>query len=196
MTIKQFNGTYLAGEDRVLFRFNTEPQEEFRFWFTRRVTLFILVATSHLLSKKWGTVHSLEVTKAINEFEKETFLGTVKNENGSTPIYEAGLNFPLGFDPVLVMDITCTLTKDGEKLTQAAELNISEIGDVLSLDFILPGGANLNLKLPMHTLQAMCTLLDQLCIQAQWAGANVQLKDSSIENEGLSIKSSKNISIH
>ena len=51
MTIKQFNATYLANDDRLLFRFNTSEDTEFRFWFTRRVTLFILAATSHLLVK-------------------------------------------------------------------------------------------------------------------------------------------------
>ncbi|MDH6242196.1 hypothetical protein M2125_002016 [Polynucleobacter sphagniphilus] len=31
MTIKQFNGSYLANEDRVLFHFNTQDQAEYRF---------------------------------------------------------------------------------------------------------------------------------------------------------------------
>ena len=74
MTIKQFNGSYSANEDRILFRFNTQNQEEYRFWFTRRVTLFILAATSHLLSKKLEQTHSADAVKALNEFEKIFFL--------------------------------------------------------------------------------------------------------------------------
>jgi len=53
------------------------------------------------------------------------------------------------------MDVKCELSKDGE-------------ADVLSMDFILPGGANLNLKLGGPTLQAMCLLLDQLRESTGW----------------------------
>ncbi|CAN1485797.1 hypothetical protein MCEZE4_00051 [Burkholderiaceae bacterium] len=53
------------------------------------------------------------------------------------------------------MDVKCELSKDGE-------------ADVLSMDFVLPGGANLNLKLGGPTLQAMCLLLDQLRETAAW----------------------------
>ena len=42
MSIKQFNGSYMPNEDRLMFRFNTVEDDEYRFWFTRRVTLFIL----------------------------------------------------------------------------------------------------------------------------------------------------------
>ena len=67
MTIKQFNATYLAQDDRLLFRFNTAEDTEFRFWLTRRVTLFILAATSHLLVKSLEKSHSPEAAKAIAE---------------------------------------------------------------------------------------------------------------------------------
>ncbi len=71
MSIKQFNASYLAPDDRVLFRFNTVEDAEFRFWFTRRVTLFILAATQHLIVKNLEQTHSAEAAKAIAEFDKE-----------------------------------------------------------------------------------------------------------------------------
>ena len=37
MSIKQFNGEWVAREDRVLFRFNTFEDQEFSFWLTRYV---------------------------------------------------------------------------------------------------------------------------------------------------------------
>ena len=37
MSIKQFNGEWVAREDRVLFRFNTSQDQEFSFWLTRFV---------------------------------------------------------------------------------------------------------------------------------------------------------------
>ncbi len=168
MTIKQFNGSYLTQEDRLLFRFNTVDDAEFRFWFTRRVTLFILGATAHLLTKHLEKTHSPETAAAITEFQKEALKeqvskqelqqGEAKGEQGgqaAVEAYQAASNYPIGADPLLVMDVKCELSKDGE-------------ADVLSMDFILPGGANLNLKLGGPTLQAMCLLLDQLRESAGW----------------------------
>ena len=168
MTIKQFNGSYLTQEDRLLFRFNTIDEAEFRFWFTRRVTLFILGATAHLLTKHLEKTHSPETAAAITEFQKEALKeqvskqasqqGEAKGEQGrqvAVEAYQAASNYPIGADPLLVMDVKCELSKDGE-------------ADVLSMDFVLPGGANLNLKLGGPTLQAMCLLLDQLRETAAW----------------------------
>ena len=204
MSIKQFNGTYLVNEDRILFRFNTQNQEEYRFWFTRRVTLFILAATTHLLAKKMEQTHSPDAAKAIGEFEKEAILETAKTENTQANSYESGIHFPIGFDPVLVMDVTCALTKNGERLVNLTDVKDGEIDNELSMDFMLPGGANLNLKLAPNTLQAMCVLLDQLRLQAGWGEALLQANNSpsDLQNdeqkieENSEVKTSKNYSIH
>ena len=68
MKIKQLNASYLVNDDRLLFRFNTDENTEFRFWFTRRVTLFILAATQHLIVKKLEQTYTPEAAKAISEF--------------------------------------------------------------------------------------------------------------------------------
>lgn len=156
MTIKQFNATYLAHDDRLQFRFNTTEDTEFRFWFTRRVTLFILAATSHLLVKNLEQSHTPEVAKAIAEFGEEA----VKAERGrretvKPETYLPANNYPLGADPVLVLDVKCSFEKQDSE-------------DMLSLDLVLPGGANINLKMAGPTLQAMCLLLNQLREHATW----------------------------
>ena len=196
MTIKQFNGTYYQNEDRILFRFNTQNQEEYRFWLTRRTTLFILAATAHLLEKKLEQMHSPDAAKALSEFEKQTIFENAKSQNAQSKVYESGLNFPLGYDPILVMDVTCALTKNGEKLAQISDVKDGEIDDNLSLDFVLPGGANINIKLAGNTLQTMCVLLDQLRLQAGWGEAILQIKNSSSEQQNSETKKSQNISIH
>ena len=156
MSIKQFNATYLAPDDRLLFRFNTLEDTEFRFWFTRRVTLFILAATQHLIVKNLEQTHSPEAAKAIAEFSKEAMQVDPSAQGISqADTYQPALSFPLGADPLLVMDAKCTLEKQG-------------LEDALSLDLVLPGGANINLKMAGPTLQAMCTLLDQLRGHAAW----------------------------
>lgn len=196
MGIKQFNGSYLAQEDRILFRFNTQNQDEYRLWFTRRTTLFILAATAFLLAKKMEQTHSADAAKAINQFEREAILELTKNQNTQAQAYEAGLHFPLGFEAILVMDVTCALTKNGEKLIQLNDLKGTEIDSDLSIDFTLPGGANLNLKLPPNTLQTMCVLLDQLRLQAGWGEAVLQSKNVAAEEQTSEVKMSENISIH
>jgi len=196
MSIKQFNGTYLMQEDRILFRFNTSDQAEYRLWLTRRTTLFILAAVSYLLAKKLEQSYSPDAAKALHEFEKQAILDAAKSEQSASTSYEGGLNFPLGFDPILVLDVTCALTKNGEKLAQLSDLKEGEIDQDLSIDFALPGGANLNLKLPPNTLQTMCVLLDQLRLQAGWGEALLQIKNSPKEEQNSEVKMSQNNSIH
>lgn len=196
MTIKQFNGTYFLNEDRILFRFNTQNQEEYRFWFTRRTTLFILAATAHLIAKKLEQTHSPDAAKALGEFEQQAILEAAKNENASPQNYESGILFPLGFDPILIMDVTCALTKNGEKIAKIEDVKDGKIDDALSVDFVLPGGANLNLKLAGNTLQTMRVLLDQLRLQAGWGEVAMLASNSPQEEENFQAKSSQNISIH
>ncbi|MBU3547456.1 hypothetical protein [Polynucleobacter sp. MWH-Jannik1A5] len=200
MTIKQINATYLVNEDRILFRFNTQDQAEYRLWFTRRVTLFLLAASSHLLSKKLEQEHSAEAAKALNKFENEAFLEAAKTANAGQNTYESGTQFPIGFDPLLVMDITCALTKNDEILDPKIQSNEHAFHDGLSVDFVLPGGANLNLKLAGNMMRAMCLLLDQLRQQAGWGEATLSTKNVSenkVDGDAiLDEKLSQKISIH
>lgn len=196
MTIKQFNGSYLIHEDRILFRFNTHKQEEYRFWFTRRITQFILGITSHMFAKKFEETHSLDAAKALREFENQTIIESVKSENQISQNYEPGLIFPLGFDPLLVMDVSFGLMKDDKKIEPFSPEKMNEIGVVMSLDFMLPGGANLNLKLDQSTLQMMRVLLDQLNSKTTWGKVANPIKNHPQDEQDLHLKSSKNISIH
>jgi hypothetical protein len=182
MTIKQFNATYLAHDDRLLFRFHTIEDTEFRFWFTRRVSLFILAATSHLIIKNLEQAHSPEAVKAIVDFGKES----IQVEKGGKGVpqedaYQPANHFPLGADPLLVMDVKCSLEKQDQE-------------DVLSLDLVLPGGANINLKMAGQTLHAMCALLNQLREHAAW-GEVPQVHDAAV-TESVSVDKPKKELFH
>jgi hypothetical protein len=161
MSIHQFNGSYLANEDRILFRFNTQNKEEYRLWFTRRICLFLLAAMAHLLSKKMEQGHTPEAASAINTFQKEAASKEIQQESPASQVYESGAQYPLGFDPLLVVDVSCSLANTAQKEGGAEH-------SLISTDFKLPGGANLNLTLPDITIQAVCVLLDQLKNQAGW----------------------------
>jgi hypothetical protein len=151
MSIKQFNGSYMPNEDRILFRFNTSEDDEYRFWFTRRVALFILAATDHLVEKKLEQKHDKPAAKAIAQFQQES----VKEQTKFTNDYVPASKYPIGVDPILVMDVKCTM------------MQVEKV-DVLSMDLVLPGGSNLNLKLTMPILQTMRLLLERLATQANW----------------------------
>ena len=196
MTIKQFNASYLVNEDRILFRFNSQDQAEYRLWLTRRVTLFILVATEHLLAKKLEKKHSSDAAKALTEFEKQTILESSKDQKLTPQTFESGTHFPIGADALLVMDVSCSLTKNGEKLAYIQSVKEEQIDDAISIDFLLPGGANLNLKLPENLLNNVRALLDQLRQSAGWGEAVLQEKFSEKNDENLDLKSNTNQSIH
>lgn len=173
MTIKQFNATYLAPDDRLLFRFNTNEDSEFRFWFTRRVTLFILAATAHLVLKNLEQTHSPEAAKAIADFGKDASQISQRGDNqNESNQYQPGNHYPLGADPLLVMDVKCSLEKVG-------------LEDLLSLDLVLPGGANINLKMAGSLLQAMCVLLNHLREHASW-GEIPHVVDQIVGNQNVS----------
>ena len=196
MSIKQFHASYLVNEDRILFRFNSQNQAEYRLWFTRRVTLFILAATAHLLTKKLETTHSSVAAKALTEFEKQAILESSKDQKESPQIFESGTHFPIGADALLVMDVSCALTKNGEKLAYIQSAKDEQIDDAISIDFLLPGGANLNLKLPENLLKNVCALLDKLRLSAGWGEAVLQEKNFEKNDQNLDLKSSSNQSIH
>lgn len=170
MSIKQFNATYLATDDRILFRFNTIEDTEFRFWLTRRVTLFILAATQHLMIKGLEQTHSSQAAKAIAEFGAEA-VQIGPNAQGASQVeaYQSATNFPLGADALLVMDAKCTPEKQG-------------LEDGASLDLVLPGGSNVSIKLAGPTLQAMCILLNQLREHAAW-GEVPSVSEATIQAE-------------
>jgi len=158
MSIKQLNASYLIQDVRILFRINTEEKSEFSFLLTRRVTLFILAASEHLVEKQLEQKHDPVTAKAVADFEKKNLI----NSDIQGPEFESGETFPLGNAPILVLDVTCGLADaegGGEQL--------------FSIDFVLEKDQSINLKLPKPMLIAMRMLLENLCDQASWGRAMI-----------------------
>lgn len=173
MTIKQLNASYMIHEDRMLFRISTVDDAEYRFWLTRRVCLFILSATNHLYAKKLEEKLTPQASKAVIEFEQDAAKsGQVNEESKLPPATTLPANsYPIGVDPVLVMDVKCAMTKEGDQ-------------DLLLLDLLLPAGGVLNLKMAGQTLHAMCILLNQLREHAVWGDVpQVQAAQSAVSEE-------------
>ena len=204
MSIKQINASYLVSEDRILFRFNTQEHAEYRLWFTRRVTLFLLAASSHLLVKNLEQEHSSGAVKALDEFKSQAAVEAVKQQKPEQQSYESGTQFPIGAEPLLVMDISCSISKNEANASVNSESKEGVVAGALSIDFSLPAGANLNLKLPENMMRSICVLLDQLRQQAGWGEAILTVKnpaENTSENDAesdatSSEKTASNISFH
>ena len=167
MSIKQLNATYLLQEDRILFRINTEEKTEFSFLLTRRVALFILAASAHLVEKVLEQKHDPETAKAVADFEQKNLVSS--DLNG--PEFELGETYPLGNQALLVLDVTCGLADvEGGGEQQ------------FSIDSVLAKDQSINLKLPKPMLIALRLLLENLCGQASWGRAVIA--PSSPETSG------------
>jgi hypothetical protein len=196
VSIKQINATYLANEDRILLRFNTPEEAEYRLWITRRIGLFILAATTHLLTKHLEQTHTAETAKAIDVFEKEALVEASKIANTAPNEYQSGIQFPIGSEPILVMDASCSLLQN--KVSDDSKSNVitSNSNEIISIDFALPGGANLNLKLASNMVRAITLLLDQLRQQAGWGEAVFAMQNDGKTTADLNEKNSHSSALH
>jgi hypothetical protein len=68
--------------------------------------------------------------------------------------------------------------------------------DIISIDFALPGGANLNLKLASNMVRAITLLLDQLRQQAGWGEAVFAIQNDGKTAADLSEKKSHSSALH
>jgi hypothetical protein len=196
VSIKQINATYLVNEDRILLRFNTPEEAEYRLWITRRVGLFMLVATTHLSTKQLEQSHAPDTAKAIDAFEKEALVEASKIANTTPNEYQSGIQFPLGAEPILVMDVSCSLLQNNASNNSNSDAITSSNQDIISIDFALPGGANLNLKLASNMVRAITLLLDQLRQQAGWGEAVFAIQNDGKTTADLNEKNSHSSALH
>ena len=196
VSIKQINAAYLVNEDRILLRFNTPEEAEYRLWITRRVGLFMLVATTHLLTKQLEQSHAPDTAKAIDAFEKEALVEASKIANTTPNEYQSGVEFPLGAEPILVMDVSCSLLQNNASNNSNSDAITSSNQDIISIDFALPGGANLNLKLASNMVRAITLLLDQLRQQAGWGEAVFAIQNDGKTTADLNEKNSHSSALH
>jgi hypothetical protein len=196
VSIKQINAAYLVNEDRILLRFNTPEEAEYRLWITRRIGLFMLVATTHLLTKQLEQSHAPDTAKAIDAFEKEALVEASKIANSTATEYQSGIQFPIGAEPILVMDVSCSLLQNNASNNSNSDAITSSNQDIISIDFALPGGANLNLKLASNMVRAITLLLDQLRQQAGWGEAVFAIQNDGKTTADLNEKNSHSSALH
>jgi hypothetical protein len=109
MSIRQLNASYAPEEDRVMLRFTTDIQEEYRFWLTRAVVAALLQQAQTLAVKALEQHHSVQQAKAVAKFKQQTLAQTATFTQ-----FEGATRFPFGAEPVLVKlveDVLCNLLR-------------------------------------------------------------------------------------
>jgi len=147
MPIKQFNGQWASDEDRLLFRFNTKDDREFRFWLTRNATKTIIESSPHLVTEILKKKFTPEAAETIQEFQQQAAIQTTQfNES-----YASGGNLVLGENPILVTGVA-----------------VKTENELMSIDLRLATRQTVNIKITVPVFQTMILLLNKLQEKAQW----------------------------
>ncbi len=179
MKIHQLSVTYVAEQDRILLRVNTDAAEEMRLWLTRRLMLGLWPLLSKLLTKHLlklepaGT--SLEAAnedlkKMLTEFRKEEFL---KQADFETPYQERQL--PLGEEPLLITDVDAAPLPNGQLRLSFNERPPGE-GEPRSF----------RMEMEPKLMRGLMHLLEQALLRSQWReafGAALAVEDGAAGDE-------------
>ncbi|MDH4481844.1 MAG: hypothetical protein QE279_03960 [Rhodoferax sp.] len=166
MSIRQLNASYVPEEDRVLLRFTTDTQEEYRLWLTRAVVGALLEQSEGLVIKSLEGNHSVHQAKAVAQFRQQTLQQTV-----SYTQFVGAARFPLGAEPSLVKAVQ---TQFG---TQGAEVV-----------FHLARGQNLSLRLNDDLVDKLQLLMLKMNDAAHWV---LRLADAVKPSASSSLQGAK-----
>lgn len=147
MSIRQLNANYVPDEDRVMLRFTTDTQEEYRLWLTRAVVGALLQQTQALAVKALEQQHSVHQAKAVAQFKQQALQQTATYTQ-----FEGAARFPLGAEPVLVKSV---------------QAQIREQVPVVVL--LLAQGQNLTLRLNEDLVGKLQLLMHRMNDAARWA---------------------------
>ena len=116
----QMQLTYVATEDRMLFRVNTKERQEFRFWMTRRYVAILWHTLTQLLANRApGAVAApaapfsdpiVEATKQEIKHQEVVAQADFKTQ------YQESTYLPLGESPVLLFSVGVKPGPQGEAL--------------------------------------------------------------------------------
>ena len=147
MSIKQFNGEWVAQEDRILFRFNTTEGQEFRLWLTRHIVKNLIEGSQTLGVKALEKTHPPQVAQAMQEFQQQS----VAQQLNYSASYEPQTELPMGETPALVTGLRITLT-----------------APQVVVDFETNQGQMVHLNINEALMHTLVSLLDKLQAHAQW----------------------------
>ena len=172
MTIKQFNGQWVSEEDRLLFRFNTLDDREFRFWLTRNSTKTIIAGSQQLSTEILKARFAPGTAEVVQEFQQQAAKQTTHfNES-----YTSGGQLVLGEKPLLVTGVSMQ-TENG----------------LMSIDLRLETKQNVNIRITPPVFQKMVLLLIKLQEQARWSIELPGVEAKNPPEDGITATSAKSV---
>ena len=161
MQIHQFNVSHNERQDRLLLRVNTQTQEEFRFWLTRRLALRLVPVLEQSVGRLESSqprmvAHDQASQQILTDLKRDAFM---QDADFDTPYSGQARLLPLGEEPMLVTDVELKLQGSGVQLT------LQDKG--------APAGPaqHCQLNLPPSLLHGLIHLLQQAVAKAQWQTA-------------------------
>jgi hypothetical protein len=148
--ISQLNAMYVPEEDRVIFRFNTNDNSEFRMWFTRALVHGLIQECSKVALKSELIVNKNINAQAISEFKQD-----IVQANTQFTDFNPSSNFPLGENPVLVKRVNLGLEQK-----------------LIVLAFDLTIGQTITLRLNDDLFAKFRLLMDTIEKRASWSATD------------------------
>lgn len=170
--IKQFSTSIDKIQDRMLLRFNTAQNQEFRFWITRRNAIELLDSMPRhseqskdiisnfeksLNSRKQKLTSGIKNAVSLNKDENKKLFETEKNSETNSesqclmPDFISGNIFPTGKQAVLVKEIRCKLVKK-----------------FYNIQFYLENNKRVNFSLSLDTFLTLHSLIEMTAKKANW----------------------------
>jgi len=150
--ITQLNVTYIAEEDRVLFRFNTHDGQEFRLWLTRATVRQLLAVGAQASVLAHAAQHAVPQAQAqaIAQFKQQSV-----EQQARFSEYKPAAQTPLGEAPLLALKVEMTVgSKEGRS--------------GYAIDWTLAGGHQMQLTLDEDLFAKFRMLLATIQDRAQW----------------------------
>lgn len=158
MNIHQLSVHHDERQDRLLLRLNTQDQQEFRFWLTRRMTLRLMPAIEQSAVRLEAAQPGVAAVNApaqhlLTELKRDAFL---KKADFATPFDNHATQWPLGAEPLLITDAHLNIQANG-----ALEVSFEDKSDPTQVRAC-------QLHLQVSLVHGMVHLIQQAIEKAEW----------------------------
>ena len=148
--LHQMTMSYVAEEDRILFRLSTKDKKEYRMWLTRRFIGVLWGALGNTFAAKEDLVRITDTAV------KDAVLGMKHQEAVQSTDFET---------PVLE-DVTDATSNTGPLLVTGGKVHAGD--NVTGLVFTTKDGSDVRFNLNEQLLHALCHLIVTTCQRAGW----------------------------
>ncbi|MEY3613156.1 MAG: hypothetical protein RJB14_2878 [Pseudomonadota bacterium] len=158
MNIHQLSVHHDERQDRLLLRLNTQNQQEFRFWLTRRMALRLIPAIETSAARLEAAQPGVAATDApsqhmLSELKRDEFL---QNADFATPFENSATQWPLGPAPLLITDVQLRIQANG-----TLDISFEDKSDASQAR-----ACQLNLQISL--VHGMVHLIQKAILTAEW----------------------------